>query len=203
MSWTSSSGHSLWTNLKVRRGRQNHTHCCGCKQPAITERNARRGRLVSLAFAPSSPSYTARPLHGLQACNARSIVTTPAPTTSMSSYGSSLFALSSRLAEDGSHTVVSIMAEEKVRGLHRVAVRDDKGKLGSTQVELLPPHDHPAADRQAEALPGARTHGAACPRAGGAGRTPTHRLESDHRPAGRRTRCRRREAAMLRHALED
>ena len=28
------------------------------------------------------------------------------------------------------------MAEEKVRGLHRVAVRDDKGKLGSTQVEI-------------------------------------------------------------------
>ena len=41
-----------------------------------------------------------------------------------------------RLAEDGSHTVASIMAEERVRGLHRVAVRDDKGKLGSTQVEL-------------------------------------------------------------------
>ena len=28
------------------------------------------------------------------------------------------------------------MAEEKVRGVHSVAVRDDKGKLGSTQVEL-------------------------------------------------------------------
>ena len=28
------------------------------------------------------------------------------------------------------------MAEEKVRGLHSVPVRDDKGKLGSTQVEL-------------------------------------------------------------------
>ena len=28
------------------------------------------------------------------------------------------------------------MAEEKVRGLHSVAVRDDKGKLGSTQVEI-------------------------------------------------------------------
>jgi len=41
-----------------------------------------------------------------------------------------------RLAEDGSHTVASIMAEEKVRGLHRITVRDDKGKLGSTQVEL-------------------------------------------------------------------
>ena len=41
-----------------------------------------------------------------------------------------------RLAEDGSHTVASIMAEERVRGLHRIAVRDDKGKLGSTQVEL-------------------------------------------------------------------
>ena len=27
------------------------------------------------------------------------------------------------------------MAEEKVRGLHWVAVRDDKGKLGSTQVK--------------------------------------------------------------------
>ena len=43
---------------------------------------------------------------------------------------------SDRLAGDGSHTVASIMAEEKVRGLHRVAVRDDKGKLGSTQVEI-------------------------------------------------------------------
>ena len=43
---------------------------------------------------------------------------------------------SNRLAGDGSHTVASIMAEEKVQGLHRVAVRDDKGKLGSTQVEI-------------------------------------------------------------------
>ena len=43
---------------------------------------------------------------------------------------------SDRLAGDGSHTVASIMAEEKVRGLHRVAVRDEKGKLGSTQVEI-------------------------------------------------------------------
>ena len=44
--------------------------------------------------------------------------------------------VANRLAEDGSRTVESIMAEEKVRRLHRVAVRDDKGKLGSTQVEL-------------------------------------------------------------------
>ena len=43
---------------------------------------------------------------------------------------------SDRLAGDGSRTVASIMAEEKVQGLHRVADRDDKGKLGSTQVEI-------------------------------------------------------------------
>ena len=43
---------------------------------------------------------------------------------------------SDRFAGDGSHTVASIMAEEKVRGVHSVAVRDNKGKLGSTQVEL-------------------------------------------------------------------
>ncbi len=43
---------------------------------------------------------------------------------------------SDRFAGDGSGTVESIMAEEKVRGLHSVTVRDDKGKLGSTQVEL-------------------------------------------------------------------
>ena len=43
---------------------------------------------------------------------------------------------SDRFAGDGSHAVASIMAEEKVRGVHSVAVRDDKGKLGSTQVEL-------------------------------------------------------------------
>ena len=43
---------------------------------------------------------------------------------------------SDRFAGDGSDTVESIMAEEQVRGLHSVAVRDDKGKLGSTQVEL-------------------------------------------------------------------
>ena len=43
---------------------------------------------------------------------------------------------SDRLAGDGSRTVASIMAGEKVQGLHRVAVRDDKGKLGSTQVEI-------------------------------------------------------------------
>ena len=43
---------------------------------------------------------------------------------------------SNRFAGDGSDTVESIMAEEKVRGRHAVAVRDEKGKLGSTQVEL-------------------------------------------------------------------
>ena len=43
---------------------------------------------------------------------------------------------SDRFAGDGSGTVESIMAEEKVRGLHSVPVRDDKGKLGSTRVEL-------------------------------------------------------------------
>ena len=43
---------------------------------------------------------------------------------------------SDRLAGDGSHTVVSIIAEEKVQGLHRVTVRDDKGEHGSTQVEI-------------------------------------------------------------------
>ena len=41
-----------------------------------------------------------------------------------------------RLAEDGFHTVASVMAEEKVRGLHRIAVCDDKGKPGIAQVEL-------------------------------------------------------------------
>ena len=43
---------------------------------------------------------------------------------------------SDRFAGDGYDTVESIMAEEKVRGLHSVAVRDDKGKIGATQVEL-------------------------------------------------------------------
>ena len=43
---------------------------------------------------------------------------------------------SDSFADDGSDTVESMMAEEKVRGLHSVAVRDDNGKLGSTQVEL-------------------------------------------------------------------
>ena len=43
---------------------------------------------------------------------------------------------SDRFAGDGSGTVESIMAEEKVRGLHSVTVRDDKGKFGATQVEL-------------------------------------------------------------------
>ena len=43
---------------------------------------------------------------------------------------------SDRLDGDGSHTVASIIAEEKVQGMHRVTVRDDKGKHGSTQVEI-------------------------------------------------------------------
>ena len=56
MSWTSSAGDRLRTNLKVERGRQDHTHCCGCKQLVISERNARRGRLISPAFAAGSPN---------------------------------------------------------------------------------------------------------------------------------------------------
>ena len=41
-----------------------------------------------------------------------------------------------RLAGDGSHKVSDAMAEVKVQGLHRVAVRDDKGKSGTAQVEV-------------------------------------------------------------------
>ena len=41
-----------------------------------------------------------------------------------------------RLAGDGSHKVSDAMAEVKVQGLHRVAVRDDKGKPGTAQVEV-------------------------------------------------------------------
>ena len=43
---------------------------------------------------------------------------------------------SDTLADDGSHTMASIMAEEKVWELHRIAVRDDKSNRGSTQVEI-------------------------------------------------------------------
>ena len=111
---------------------------------------------------------------------------------------------SDRFAGDGSHTVASIMAEEKVRGVHSVAVRDDKGKLGSTQVELSYRRmTIRAADRQTETLSGAHAHRVACPRTEGAGRTSPHRLEADHRPPGRWPRCRRGEVAMVRHALEN
>ena len=41
-----------------------------------------------------------------------------------------------RLAGDGSHKVSDAMAEVKVQGLHRVAVRDDKSKPGIAQVEV-------------------------------------------------------------------
>ena len=96
---------------------------------------------------------------------------------------------SDRFAGDGSLTVESIMAEEKVRGLHAVAVRDDKGKLGSTQVELsyrrmtiLPPI---AKRKRYPALTLTVLHAR---RARGTGRTPAYRLEADHRPAGRKPR---------------
>ncbi len=41
-----------------------------------------------------------------------------------------------RLAGDGSHKVSDAMAEVKVQGLHRVAVRDDTGKPGIAHVEV-------------------------------------------------------------------
>ena len=41
-----------------------------------------------------------------------------------------------RLAGAGSHKVCDAMAEVKVRGLHRVAVRDDKGRPGIARVEV-------------------------------------------------------------------
>ena len=41
-----------------------------------------------------------------------------------------------RLSGDGSHKVSDAMAEVTVQGRHRVAVRDDKGKPGTAQVEL-------------------------------------------------------------------
>ena len=102
------------------------------------------------------------------------------------------------------HTVASIMAEEKVRGLHRVAVRDGKGKLGSTQVEvsyrrmtIRPPI---AKQKRYPALMLTVLHA----REPG---EPVGRPRIDWklitRPAGRQPRCGRGEAAMVRHALED
>ena len=41
-----------------------------------------------------------------------------------------------RLAGDGSHKMSDAMAEVKVQGLHWVAIRDDKGKPGTAQVEV-------------------------------------------------------------------
>ena len=111
---------------------------------------------------------------------------------------------SDRLAEDGSRTVASIMAEEKVRGLHWVAVRDDKGKLGSTQVEISyrritvrPPI---AKQKRYPALMLTVLHA----REPG---EPVGRPRIDWKLItdlpGRRARCRRGEAAMVRHALEN
>ena len=112
---------------------------------------------------------------------------------------------SDRFAGDGSLTVESIMAEERVRGLHSVAVRDDKGKLGSTQVELsyrrmtiLPPI---AKRKRYPALTLTVLH-AREPEEPVRSDAPD-RLEADHRPADRRPCRRRGETSLVRHALED
>ena len=44
---------------------------------------------------------------------------------------------SDRFAGNGSDTVESIMAEKKIRGLHSVPVRDERGRLGFTRSNHL------------------------------------------------------------------
>ena len=41
-----------------------------------------------------------------------------------------------RLAGDGTHTIANEMDETKVKGLHRIEVRDDKGNGGEAVLEI-------------------------------------------------------------------
>lgn len=71
-----------------------------------------------------------------------------------------------RLAGDGGHTIAAEMAETRVKRLHRVDVRDDKGEVSRVTLEILPPRHRAAAGRQTETLSLPRTDCSARDRAG-------------------------------------
>ena len=90
-------------------------------------------------------------------------------------------------------------------GRHRVEVRDDEGGSETAEVELTcASRARPAADRQAEALPRARPDGPARPRAGRARQAgPASTGSCSPTCPSPRHRGRGREAALVRHAVED
>ena len=94
-----------------------------------------------------------------------------------------------RLAGDGSHKVSDAMAEVKVRGLHRVVVRDDKGRPGIAQVEVTYRRMtvRPPIGKQKRYPTLVLTLLHAREPQEPAGRPP-YRLEADHRSAGRQSR---------------
>jgi transposase-like protein len=111
-----------------------------------------------------------------------------------------------RLAGDGTGTVHGAMDEVPVQGRHRVEVRDGEGALETAVVELsyrslriLPPigkqKRYPALTLTPD--------GPARPRAGRAGSPAPHRLEAGHRLARSLEPSGRREAPLVRPAVED
>ena len=58
-----------------------------------------------------------------------------------------------RLAGDGQHTIADEMDEVRVQGVHRVEVRDGKGRVETAVWNQVPPCSRSPAHRQAEALP--------------------------------------------------
>ena len=93
-----------------------------------------------------------------------------------------------RLAGDGSHKVSDAMAEVKDQGLHRVVVRDDKGRPGIAQVEVTYRRMtvRPPIGKQKRYPTLVLTLLHAREPQEPAGRPP-YRLEADHRSAGRQS----------------
>lgn len=109
-----------------------------------------------------------------------------------------------RRAEDGEQTVHEVMADQRVKAVHRIEVRDDKGKPSTAVLELkyhrmtvCPPL---GKEKRYGELDLTVIH-ATEPRH--AGRSRADSVEAGHEPAGHLQGPRDREAGMVRAAMED
>ena len=89
-----------------------------------------------------------------------------------------------RLAGDGKHTIADEMQETRVKGLHRIDVRDRKGDLSKAILEIKYRRIRVLPPIGTQTVSGTRAHRHSCPRTGDPTRAGEDRLEIDHRHAG-------------------
>jgi hypothetical protein len=84
------------------------------------------------------------------------------------------------LGRSGDHTIADEMGETRVRGLHRIEVRDQKGEVSEATLEIRYRRIR-AADWKAKPIPSFDLDGHSCRGARGSGRQREDRGEVNHR----------------------